>query len=44
MVPFDPHQPLIAPIIQGLKERPLKGPLGLDRGCMRLYKRYIRVT
>ena len=24
--------------LKGLKERPLKGPLGLYRGCMRPYK------
>ena len=29
--------------IKGLKERPLKGPLGLHRGFMRLYTGYIRV-
>ena len=29
--------------LKGLKERPLKGPLGLCRGLMRLYKGYIRV-
>ena len=29
--------------IKGLKERPLKGPLGLHRGFMRLYKGCIRV-
>ena len=28
---------------KGLKERPLKRPLGLYRGFMRLYKGYIRV-
>ena len=28
--------------VKGLKERPLKGPLGLYRGFMRLYKGYIR--
>ena len=30
-------------LLKGLKERPLKGPLGLYRGFMTLYKRYIRV-
>ena len=30
-------------VIKGLKERPLKGPLGLYRDFMRLYKGYIRV-
>ena len=29
-------------IFKGLKERPLKGPLGLYRGDMRLYKVYIK--
>ena len=40
-----------APVLKGLKESPLKGPLGLYiyiyiyiyRGFMRLYKGYIRV-
>ena len=32
------------PRVKGLKDRPLKGPLGLYRGFMRLYLRgYIRV-
>ena len=31
------------PTIKGLKERPLKGPLGLYRGFMRRYKGNIRV-
>ena len=29
--------------VKRLKERPLKGPLGLYRGFMGLYKGYIRV-
>ena len=30
--------------MKDLKERPLRGPLGLYRGFMRLYKGYIRVV
>ena len=33
--------PLGAVSVKGLKERPSKGPLGLYRGFMRLYKGYI---
>ena len=32
-------------LLQGTKgERPLKGPLGLCRGFMRLYKGYVRAN
>ena len=42
---YTPENPKLAEkgVIKGLKERPLKGPLVLYRGCMGLYKGYRRV-